>query len=149
MRTSVVFLRNVEGTAKAGEVKTVAAGFARNFLFPKGLAEPGTDAALRRAEAIRAREAKRIEEERHRVSEEAQALREREVRIGVKADERGAVFGSVTAKTIVKALAKDGVVVDEKCIVLPKPLKKLGEHELEADFGDGVRVPFVVVLKSE
>ena len=148
MRTTVVFLQDVERTAKAGEVKAVAAGFARNFLFPKGYAEPGTPAAIRRAETIRAREAKRAQEERQRVSEEAQALREREVRIGVK-EKEGVLFGSVTTKDIVKALAKDGVLVSEEYIVLPKPLKKVWTYELEADFGNGTKIPFVVILKGE
>ena len=148
MQTKVVFLKEVERVAKAGDVKTVSAGYARNFLFPNGFAEPGTDAALRRAEAIRNREVNKAEAERAKVNEEALALREREVRIGVR-EKDGVMFGSVTAKDIVKALAKDGVVVSEEHIVLPKSLKKLGTHELEADFGHGTRVPFVVVLKGE
>lgn len=147
MQTRVVFVKDVEKVAKIGDVKTVSAGYARNYLFPGEFAELGTDAALRKAEALRAREAAKVRAELSKVNEEAQALREREVRIGVR-EKDGVLFGSVTAKDIVKALEKDGVVVSEKHIVLPKPLKTLGTHELEADFGHGVVIPFVVILKG-
>lgn len=148
MRVNVVFLKDVDGGVKTGEVRTVAAGYARNFLFPQGLAEPGTPQALRRAEALRKREAEKAKQLISKVEEEAQALREREVRIEVK-EKDGVMFGSVGAKDIVRSLEKDGVVVSEKNIVLPKPLKKLGSHELMADFGHGITVPFVVVLKGK
>ncbi len=148
MQTKVVFIKEVPGVAKIGEVKTVSAGYARNFLFPKALAEPGTESALRRAESVREQEAKKANELLAKVEEEAQALREREVRIKVR-EKDGVMFGSVGVKDIVKALEKDGVTISEKNIVLPKPLKKLGTHELSADFGHGVAVPFVVVLKGE
>ncbi len=147
MQTKVVFVKDVAGVAKVGEVKTVRAGYARNFLFPQGFAEPGTEAALRKASALREREVKKEKEALAKLNEEAQALREREVRIGVK-EKDGVMFGSVTTRDIVKALEKDGVIVSEKNILLEKPLKKLGSHELEADFGHGVKVPFVVVLKG-
>ncbi len=148
MQIKAVFIQAVEGVAKAGEVKTVSAGYARNFLFPRGLAEPGTEQALRNAEARREREARKENEQLSQIKEEAQALREREVRIKVK-EQDGVMFGSVTAKNIVEALEKDGVIISEEHIVLPKPLKKLGTHELSADFGHGIVVPFVVVLKGE
>lgn len=148
MQTKVVFIQTVDGIAKAGDVRIVSAGYARNFLFPKELAEPGTEQALRAAEMRRVKEAKRENDLLAKVKEESQALREREVRIAVK-EKDGVMFGSVTAKDIVKALEKDGVVVSERHIVLPKPLKTLGEHELTADFGHGISVPFVVLLKGE
>jgi large subunit ribosomal protein L9 len=148
MQTKVVFLQAVEGVAKSGEVKTVPAGYARNFLFPNELAEPGTESALRRAEVRREQETKKARELLAKVEEESQALREREVRIKVK-EKDGVMFGSVGVKDIVKALEKDGVIVSEKHVLLSKPLKKLGTHELSADFGHGIVVPFVVVLKGE
>ena len=148
MQTKVVFIQTVEGVAKVGDVKTVPAGYARNFLFPRELAEPGTEQALRNAEVRREREVQKENEQLSQIKEESQALREREVRIKVK-EQDGVMFGSITVKDIVKALEKDGVIVSEKHIILPKPLKKLGTHELSADFGHGIVVPFVVVLKGE
>lgn len=148
MQTKVVFIQAVEGVAKVGDAKTVRAGYARNFLFPEGLAEPGTESALRRAEARREQEAKKTRELLAKIEEESQALREREVRIKVK-EKDGVMFGSVGAKDIVKALEKDGVIISEKQVFLPKPLKKLGTHELSADFGHGIVVPFVLILKGE
>lgn len=147
MQTKVVFVKDVAGVAKIGEVKMVRAGYARNFLFPEGFAEPGTEVALRKAERLKKNEEEKVRAEVVQRNQEAQALREREVRIEVK-EKDGVMFGSVTAKDIVKALEKDGVVISEKNILLPKPLKKLGTHELEADFGHSIRVPFVVLLKG-
>ncbi len=148
MKVSVVFTENVEGIAKRGDVKVVAAGFARNFLFPKGFAEAGTPEAIRRVEAFRMKLEKQEKDRALEASVEAQALREREVRIKVR-EKDGVMFGSITAKDIVNALAKDGVVVKESQILLPKPLKKLGEHEIEADFGFDIKVSFTVILKGE
>lgn len=148
MQAKVVFLKDVDGVSKQGEVKTVSSGYARNFLFPKRLAEMATEQVIRRVEMEKTRLEKTEREKVLKAEEEAQALREREIRISVKSKE-GVMFGSVGAKDIVQALEKDGVIVSEKSILLPKPLKKLGSHELEADFGHGIRVPFVVFLKGE
>ncbi|QQS15776.1 MAG: 50S ribosomal protein L9 [Candidatus Moraniibacteriota bacterium] len=148
MQTKVVFTKTIDGVAKVGDIRLVSAGYARNFLFPKNLAEPGTERALLNAKKRQADETKKENDIITKVKEESQALREREVRIAVR-EKDGTMFGSVTAKDIVKALEKDGVVISEKNIVLPKPLKTLGEHELTADFGHGISVPFVVLLKGE
>lgn len=149
MRVNVVFKESVSGVAVAGEEKVVSRGYAWNFLLPKGIAVLATPAARREADLIRKREIDKKAEELRRVKEDSEALREREVRIEVKTKENGSMFGSVGAKDIVEALAKEGVVVPLECISLPKPLRSIGTHELEADFGSGVHVPFVVVLKGK
>lgn len=146
---NVVFKESVAGVAMAGEEKSVSRGYAWNFLLPKNMAVLATPAARREAEMLRKRESDKAAEALRRVKEDSEALREREVRIEVKTKEDGSMFGSVGARDIVEALAKDGVTVSADQMVLPKPLRKIGSHELEADFGSGIRVPFVVVLKGK
>lgn len=149
MRVNVVFKESVSGVAVAGEEKSVSRGYAWNFLLPKGMAVLATPATRLEAEMIRKRETDKAAEALRRVKEDSEALREREVRIEVKTKDDGSMFGSVGARDIVEALSKEGVVIPPDCIHLPKPLRSVGTHELEADFGSGIRVPFVVVLKGK
>ena len=101
----VVFLEEVEGTARTGDVKNVADGFARNFLLPRKLAAPATDHYITIAQAKAGKEAKRQE----RVDEEARdrllpMVEGKSLSIEVRVGEQGKLFGSVTARDIAELL---------------------------------------------
>src|SRR5690606_29233689 len=92
----VVFLETVEGSGDMGEVKTVAPGYARNYLLPRGLAAPATPHVLKRAERLR-----ELEEERQRAQDEHARellgkLEGKALVIGVRVGEQGRLYGSVT-----------------------------------------------------
>src|SRR5687768_7428993 len=96
----VVFLNDVEGVARAGEIKNVADGYARNFLLPRKLAAAATTATVQQAEA----RAKQLTREQERVDEAAQAVADRlaasAIVIHTRAGAEGRLFGSVTASDI-------------------------------------------------
>ena len=131
MRNLQVLLReSVPSLGTIGEVVKVRQGYARNYLFPLRLAIEAT------AENVRMMERKRVKVEVEAVQREAQiqarieALGKITLSVVEKADESGTLYGSVGAATIVKLLAKQGVVCEEKDIRLEEPIKSVGAHEV-------------------
>jgi len=128
----VVFLEEVEGTARTGDVKNVADGFARNYLLPRKLAAPANDHYIAIAEAKAGKEARRQD----RLDEEARAhvfpkIDGRSLRIEVRVGEQGKLFGSVTARDIAEALqAETRVELEHRQIDLKEPIRELGSREV-------------------
>lgn len=122
----VIFLQDVKGQGKAGEVKEVAEGYARNFLLPRKLAVEATEGNLK---ALRAREEQKRREEAERLQrakEVAAKLGETTVELYAKAGENGRLFGAVTGKQIAEALEKMGISVDKRKIELDEPIRQAG-----------------------
>lgn len=122
----VIFLKDVKGKGKQGEVKNVSDGYARNYLFPKKLAEEATSGNLNTLKVQQKKERQKAENER----EEAAALKEKieklTVEIPAKSGEGGRLFGSVTSKQIAEQLKKQKVKVDKRKIELDEPIRSLG-----------------------
>jgi len=127
----VILLQDVKGLGKAGEVKRVADGYARNYLIPKGIASKVSSGALKDAEVklqAQARRQKKIETE---ASDVAEALAQVKLTFTAKAGETGRLYGSITAADIVEALQeKTGYVVDKRKLVLEEPIRHLGAHRV-------------------
>ncbi|MFQ6615820.1 MAG: 50S ribosomal protein L9 [Fidelibacterota bacterium] len=126
--SEVILRKAVEGLGEAGDLVQVKAGYARNYLVPRGLAVPATPGNLRAAEEERKkgeiREKKRAEEAR-KLSEKLQQV---ELTAPVQVGEEDRVFGSVTAMTIADLLKEQGVTVDRKDVLLEEPIKALGVY---------------------
>ncbi len=128
----VVFLEEVEGTARTGDVKNVADGFARNFLLPRNLAAPATKHYIAVAEQKATKEAKRQD----RVDGEARdrlfpLIDGQEMTIEVLVGEQGKLFGSVTSRDIAERLQKDtGVELEHRQVSLNQPIREIGTHEI-------------------
>jgi large subunit ribosomal protein L9 len=128
----VVFLEEVEGTARIGEVKEVKNGFARNYLLPRGLAAPATPEFIRRAEAHAEREARR----QMALDEEAQAvvalLEGKSVTITARVGAQGKLYGSITSGDIAEEVAKLLKVeeFDRHKLVLEEPIREVGIHSV-------------------
>ncbi len=128
----VVFLEEVEGTARTGDVKNVADGFARNYLLPRKLAAPATDHYINIAQAKAGKEERRQE----KVDEEARdrvlpKVDGKAVEIEVRVGEQGKLFGSVTARDIAEALqAVTRVELEHRQVDLKEPIRELGGHEV-------------------
>ncbi|MGD0765044.1 MAG: 50S ribosomal protein L9 [Dehalococcoidia bacterium] len=136
----VVFLKEVEGSGRIGEIKNVADGFARNFLLPKGLAAPATADAIRRAEAKAAAEAKK----QALLDEAAQAvalsLAGASIAIIAKAGSKGRLFGSVTQADVAAEVAKLlDHEVDRHQVLLAEPIKEVGDYEVTVQLSRNVR----------
>ena len=146
----VVFFEDVEGTALVGDVKVVKNGFARNFLLPRGIAGPATPPNLQRANSLAEKEARR----QAKLDSEAEVQRERldgytvsfEARVG----ETGRLYGSVTSRDIAaKLLEATGIEVDSRVVLLPEPIRELGEQNVTIRFTRNVSAEIKVVVEPD
>jgi len=128
---NLILLEDVENLGLAGEEVRVAAGYARNFLVPKGKATKATKGAMRQVEARR----EQIEAQRKAELEGAEAtaakLAEAEVSISMQASEDDTLFGSVGRRNIAAVLAEQGIEIDYKKILLEEPIKTLGKFDVK------------------
>ena len=132
MKTEVILTSNIIGLGAESDQVKVAAGYARNFLFPQQLAIPLTQANKRQIEALKQRRAEREAHEFNTMSELAKALSKLICVVKTKAGEDGKMFGSVTAGMIADELKHQfDISLDKKKIHLEHPIRALGEYEVE------------------
>ncbi|MBB6735726.1 50S ribosomal protein L9 [Cohnella zeiphila] len=122
----VIFLQDVKGQGKKGEVKEVSEGYARNFLMPKGYVQIATDGAKKTLEQMNAAQEKKKQREKEEAQAMAARLEETTVVIKAKAGEGGRLFGAITSKQIAEALEKMKISVDKRKIELSEPIRALG-----------------------
>jgi large subunit ribosomal protein L9 len=122
----VIFLQDVKGQGKKGEVKEVSEGYARNFLLPQGLVQIATAGAQKSQEQISAAADKRKEKEKQEAQALSAKLSEMTVVIKAKAGESGRLFGAITSKQIAEALEKQKITIDKRKIEMDEPIRTLG-----------------------
>lgn len=148
--TEVLLMADVKKLGKAGSIVKVAPGYARNMLLPQGLAAPVTEASRRRLAKL---EAKRAEERKQRKAA-AEAVAAKLVNLTVTVSARTTdgkkLYGSVNSADLLAAVAADrGVTLERSQLDLPDQLKEVGTYKAKIDLGEGVSVPFEVVIKEE
>ncbi|MCX8278530.1 MAG: 50S ribosomal protein L9 [Dehalococcoidia bacterium] len=135
----VLFLQDVRPTARAGDVKDVKTGFARNYLLPQGLAVHASEHELRRASSLRQQAEDRRLVEVKDWQDIADALKEQKVRIEVRTGPTGRLYGSVTNTMIAAQLSEmTSREIDRKGIQIPAPIRTTGEYKIPARFVEGV-----------
>lgn len=146
----VLFLKEVTGTAKAGDVKEVTPGYARNFLFPQHLAVVADDRVV---EQIRKREEaarRRAEKELSDARDVAQRLRKLTVTVYAKTGEGGRLFGSITNSDVAQQLKREaGIDVDKRKIEIDSPIKSLGPHEVRVELHSEITETLKVVVAAQ
>ena len=131
-KTEVILIQNIVGLGGESDQVKVAAGYARNYLFPQGLAVPLTGANKRRIEALRQRRAEREANELNTMSELGKSLSKLICVVMAKTGEDGKMFGTVTSGMIADQLKTQfDVTLDKKKIHLDQPIRALGDHEIE------------------
>ncbi|HYA00053.1 MAG TPA: 50S ribosomal protein L9 [Candidatus Binatia bacterium] len=146
----VMFVKEVTGTARAGEVKEVSPGYARNYLLPNKLAIAADERVIaqlrQREEAAR----RRAEKALHDARELSARLRKLTVTIYAKTGEAGRLFGSVTNADIAQQLKREaGVEIDKRKITVEPPIKSLGPHEVEIELHPEVTETLRVVVAAK
>jgi len=145
----VILREDVKNLGKRGDIVKVADGYARNYLFPRKLAEDLSQGRMRQAEV----EQRKAQGRQDRILLEAQALGERisamRVEIPLKVGENGKPFGAVTAQHIADALAARGVEVDKRRIELAAPLRQLGEYVVDVRPHSRVTARLTVAVVQE
>ena len=146
----VLFLKDVRPTARAGDVKEVKLGFARNFLIPQGLAVQASEHELRRASALRGQAEDRRLVEAKEWQDVADALKDQKVRIDVRTGPTGRLYGSVT-NTMIAAKVSEMTEreIDRRGIQIPAPIRTVGEYKVPARFVEGVTATLVIEVVAD
>src|SRR5882757_5783681 len=148
-KTEVILIQNVVHLGAESDQVKVAAGYARNYLFPQGLAVPLTGANKRRIESLRQRRAEREAKDLNNMLELSQTLSKLTLPITVKTGEDGKMFGTVTAGTIADELKHQfDATLDKRKIHLPHGIKTLGEHDVELRLHSDVTTTLKVKVSS-
>ncbi len=135
----VILLQDVKGTGKAGEIVKVSDGYARNKLFPSGMAKEATQGNVRSSEKQKAIAKQKEEELREQAEALAKKIHGKEVKIPSKGGEKGKLFGSITAKDISEAIHNQwDVTMDKKKIALDSPIKAAGVTEVDVKIHTGI-----------
>ncbi|WP_226642641.1 50S ribosomal protein L9 [Mesobacillus subterraneus] len=145
----VIFLKDVKGKGKKGEIKNVADGYAHNFLIKQGLAVEANQAAMSSLSAQQKKEEKMAQQE----LEDAKALKEKlekvTVELSAKSGEDGRLFGSITSKQIADELQKaNGIKLDKRKIELSDAIRTLGYTKVPVKLHKDVQANLNVHVKE-
>ncbi|NLC43571.1 MAG: 50S ribosomal protein L9 [Clostridiales bacterium] len=128
----VILLEDVKGHGLKGDVVNAKDGYARNYLFPNNLAIEANAGNMSNLQSKQATEDKRKQNELEEAKKLAESISQLVVVVKAKSGENGKLFGSVTNKEIADIMSQDHKVnIDKKKIVLPEPIRSLGEFQLE------------------
>ena len=145
----VILTKDVEKIGKSGEMKTVADGFATNFLIPQRLAVPAAGGAFRAWQHdIASREEKR-KRERDDAEIAATRIASTTLTMGVKVGDGGKLYGSITAKDIADALGRRGIEVDRHKIELDDPIRSLGTYKVAIKVLSGMAPEVTVIVEPK
>jgi large subunit ribosomal protein L9 len=145
----IILLKEVEKLGRKFDVKEVADGFARNFLFPRGLAKPATASALKEAEIAKKVFEAAAEMDLKKTEELVAELDGQEIEIMSKISEDGKLYGSITSQKIYKILQDKGFDVRKKQVKLNEPIKETGEHEVALELAHGLEAKIKIIVTGE
>lgn len=150
VQIKVLLTKDVDNLGRAGEVRRVAQGFARNYLFPRGLAMLPTEGAVRHVEIMKRADGKRNAKLTADAQELAAKLAARPLNFTAKVGEQGRLYGSITSQDIADQLKEQwGLEVDRRKIELAEPLKQIGEHQVQLHLHGEVRATVNVQIAAE
>ncbi len=124
----VILADDVRGLGHRGDTVTVKPGYARNFLFPQGVAYEANDANLRRLTEEKKKYDTTMSHQKNAAEETAKKMEGLTISLTKKAGDEGVLYGSVTATDIADALTARGIDVDRRRIEVAEPIKRVGQH---------------------
>ena len=146
----VIFLEDVPGSGRAGDVKEVKNGYARNFLLPRKLAAPATHDHLQRIDILRkAADERRVKEEKD-LTALAEHLSEVSMTLTAKMASTGRFYGAITSAMIADELSRlTEREIDRRTINLTEPIHEPGEHQVEVQMAHGITATIQVRARAE
>jgi large subunit ribosomal protein L9 len=127
----IILQKEVDKLGVPGDVVTVADGYARNYLVPRGLAIPASKGAIRHAEGLKRAHEGRSAKARTEAEAVAERLSGSTIRVTHRAGEEGKLFGSITAQDLAGEIERQtGESVDRRAIHLDEPIRSIGSHEV-------------------
>ncbi|MFC1483793.1 50S ribosomal protein L9 [Candidatus Neomarinimicrobiota bacterium] len=134
----IILTQDVDTLGTAGQAIRVNPGYARNYLFPRGMAMPSTPANMKKIEERSRQDEIRVGRQVTELTKVAEKLRKVSLTASVKVGEDDKVFGAVTSQIITDLLAEKGYTFDRREINLEEPLKALGSYDVELKLGHGI-----------
>ena len=145
----VLFKKDVVDVAKAGQVKEVADGYARNYLIPRGLAVVATNAALKQVADLQAVAARHAAEEEQAARQLKARLEAQPVVIDAKAGAQGRLYGSVTNADVATAIQKQvGASVDRRALEIADPVRQVGSYQVSARLHRAVTANVTIEVRA-
>lgn len=146
----VILLQDVDGLGKAGELKDVANGYARNFLLPKKLAAGATPQLLANYQQRIAAEQRRLEKQNELNRQQAERLGQITLTFKARVGGQGRLYGSITSQDIAAGLREsEGIVIDRRMIDLPDPIRTLGTYHVAVKFAQKLAPQITVNVVDE
>jgi large subunit ribosomal protein L9 len=145
----VILREHVDHLGKRGEIVKVSDGYARNYLLPRKLALPATDGNKKHVERERKIMEAREAQEKGQAEGIASRLASLDIAIARRVGDTEQLYGSVTASDIADFLKAKGFEIDRRKLILPEPIKTLGEHNVPLKLHRDVTVPLVVKVVRE
>ncbi|MBR4353962.1 MAG: 50S ribosomal protein L9 [Kiritimatiellae bacterium] len=150
MQVEVMLMDNVKKLGKSGQLVKVAAGYARNYLLPRGLAAEATEAAKRRLKKLEAERAAKAAELKKEALETARKLDKLELTVSAPTTDGKKLYGAVSVTDLLAAIeANRGVKVERGQLSIEDSLREVGEYEAVIDLGHGVTVKFKINILDE
>ena len=144
----VILLQDVKGKGKKGQMLEVSDGYARNFMLPKKLAIEATADAINTMRMNDKATQERIAREKAEALATSKKLREMIVVVKAKGGGNGRLFGSVTNAEVADALAKQGIKLDKRKIVIADPIKSIGTYTVNCKLGYEITAPLTVKIEE-
>ena len=146
----IILKKDVKGAGKAGDVVKVSDGYARNRLIPGGFAVEATPSNLARVKREKANHEAQIALDKAEANQVKKVLEDKTIRLKTRVGEGGKLFGSVTSMDITDAIKEQTRLdIDKKKIVLKKPIKEIGEHEVEIKLYTEISADIKVAVTEE
>ena len=146
----IVLLEDIPGKGRAGEIKEVSKGYAKNFLLPRGLALVATPTIVKQVESRLEKEKLEESIDREKLVELAQQIEGKEVHLKARIGGGERLFGSITAADIAEELGRaTGFVIDRKKIDIEKPFRQTGSYEIAVKLASDIKPRITVVVEEE
>lgn len=140
----VILKQDISTLGRAGDIKEVRDGYARNYLFPRGLVMSANVRSVKEKAFLEQVQARKVAKRKKSAQEQAQQINGKEVTLSVKVGEDNKLFGSVTNIQVAKELEAMGFHVERRAIVLDENIKALGNYKVQIKLHDGVNAQIVL-----
>ena len=144
----VILLQDVRGQGKRGQMIEVSDGYARNYMLPRKIAVEATPDAVNTMRMNDKATQERIAREKAEAMEISKKLREMTLTVTAKGGGAGRLFGSVTNQEIADALAKTGIKLDKRKIIIAEPIKNVGTYTVTCKLGYEISAPLTVKIEE-
>lgn len=150
MKNQLLLLEDVDGLGRSGDIVTVKSGFARNFLLPQKKGVVAEKHLVRLQEKLQEERAKQAVIDKKESEALAKQLDDKVLATSVKIDAEGHMYGSVSQQDIVSMMKEQlNIELDKRNVLLPKPIKKLGAHEIELKLKEGIPAKIALEISAE